>query len=106
MEQMKSLRTGKESVIVDEAVALSDTVDIYGSMRIFAEVGAEDPTLNDGSSRLGFRLGRELNGGKTLFGRIEYKTNLVDNDSTFVDGVARRRGRTRGSHAATCQNRR
>ena len=84
MRQKQELRTGKEAVIVEDAVALSETMDIYGSMRLFAEMGAEDPTLNDGSSRLGIRLGRELQNGRTLFGRIEWKTNLVDNDSQFV----------------------
>ncbi len=80
----QSIRTGKEAVIVDEAVALSDTMDIYGSMRLFAEMGAEDPSLNDGSSRLGLRLGRRLKNGRTLFGRMEWNINLVDNDSQFV----------------------
>jgi len=86
----QSIRTGKESVIVEDAVALSDTMDLYGSMRLFAEMGAEDPTLNDGSSRLGIRLARRMNNGRTLFGRIEWKTNLVDNDSQFVvsDGTS------------------
>ena len=90
MEQKQSLRTGKEAVIVEDAIALSDTMDIYGSMRIFAEGGADDPTLNDGSSRLGIRLARELTDGRTLFGRIEWKTNLVDSDSEFTvsDGKA------------------
>jgi predicted porin len=88
LEQKKSLRTGKESVIVEDAVALSETMDLYGSMRIFSEIGAEDPTLNDGSSRLGIRLGRDLPQGRTLFGRIEWKTNLVDNDSELFQGDA------------------
>ena len=82
----QSIRTGKEAVIVEEAVALSDTVDLYGSMRIFAETGGDDTTLNDGTSRLGLRAARELNNGRTLFGRIEWKTNLVDNNSQFVVG--------------------
>lgn len=86
MQQKQSLRTGKEAVIVEDAIALSDTMDIYGSMRLFVEAGADDPTLNDGSSRLGIRLGRDLRNGRTLFGRIEWKTNLVDNDSQFVVG--------------------
>ncbi len=86
MQQKQSLRTGKEAVIVEDAIALSDTMDIYGSMRIFTEVGAEDPTLNDGSSRLGLRVGRELRNGRTLFGRIEWKTNLVDNDAELLRG--------------------
>ena len=80
----QSIRTGKEAVIVEEAIALSDTLDLYGSMRIFAETGGDDTTLNDGSSRLGIRAARELNNGRTLFGRIEWKTNLVDNNSQFV----------------------
>jgi len=80
----QSIRTGKESVIVEDAVALSDTMDLYGSMRLFAEMGAEDPSLNDGSSRLGISLAREMNNGRTVFGRIEWKVNLVDNDSQFV----------------------
>ncbi len=95
MQQKQGLRTGKEAVIVDDAVALSETIDIYGSMRLFTEVGDDDPTLNDGSSRLGMRLARNLRNGRTLFGRIEWKTNLVDNDSAFVvsdnsssDGIA------------------
>ena len=88
MAQKQELRTGKEAIIVEDAIALSDTMDIYGSMRIFAEVGDEDPTLNDGSSRLGLRLGRVLPRGNTLFGRIEWKTNLVDNDSGFFRGDA------------------
>jgi predicted porin/uncharacterized coiled-coil protein SlyX len=83
-QHKQSIRTGKEAVIVDEAVALSDTMDIYGSMRLFTEMGAEDPSLNDGSSRLGIRLARDLENGRTLFGRIEWKVNLVDNDSQFV----------------------
>jgi len=86
MDQKKNLRTGKESVIVDDAIALSETMDLYGSMRIFAEGGSSDPTLNDGSSRLGIRLGRDLPDGKTIFGRIEWKTNLVDNDSELFQG--------------------
>lgn len=86
LAQKQTLRTGKESVIVEDAIALSDTMDLYGSMRIFAEAGADDPTLNDGSSRLGIRLGRDLPDGKTLFGRIEWKTNLVDNDSELFQG--------------------
>ena len=86
MQQKQSLRTGKEAVIVDDAIALSDTMDIYGSMRIFAETGSDDPTLNDGSSRLGIRLGRDLPNGRTLFGRIEWKTNLVDNDAELLPG--------------------
>ena len=80
----QSIRTGKEAVIVEEAVVLSDTMDLYGSMRLFAEMGAEDPSLNDGSSRLGMRLARRLKNGRTLFGRIEWKTNLVESDSQFV----------------------
>ena len=83
-QHKRSLRTGKEAVIIEEAVMLSDTMDLYGSMRMFAEVGAEDPTLNDGSSRLGMRMARQLNNGRTLFGRIEWKTNLVDNNSEFA----------------------
>jgi predicted porin len=75
------LRTGKETQIIDEAVVLSENVDIYGSLRTFAEVGASDPTLNDGSSRIGFRLGRQFGDGTTIFGRVEWKVNLVDNDS-------------------------
>jgi predicted porin len=88
LEQKQNLRTGKETVIVEDAVALSETMDLYGSMRIFAEAGAEDATLNDGSSRLGIRLGRDLPNGQTLFGRIEWKTNLVDNDSELLQGDA------------------
>ena len=78
--------TGKEAVIVDEAIALSDTLDIYGSMRLFAETGGDDTTLNDGSSRLGLRVAREVKNGRTWFGRLEWKTNLVDNNSQFVVG--------------------
>jgi predicted porin len=61
-------------------------------------MGAEDPSLNDGSSRLGMRLGRTLKNGRTLFGRMEWKINLVDNDSQFVlgdstsDGILVREG--------------
>ncbi len=88
LAQKQTLRTGKEAVIVEDAIALSDTMDLYGSMRIFSEMGADDPTLNDGSSRLGIRLGRDLPDGKTLFGRIEWKTNLVDNDSELFRGDA------------------
>jgi len=84
LQYEQSIRTGKEAVIVKDAVALSNTMDIYGSMRLFAEMGAEDPSLNDGSSRLGIRLARDLENGRTLFGRIEWKVNLVDNDSQFV----------------------
>ena len=80
----QSLRTGKEAVIVEEAIALSDTMDLYGSMRLFSEMGAEDPSLNDGSSRLGVRLARRLKNGRTLFGRMEWKINLAENDSQFV----------------------
>ena len=58
LEAKQSIRSGKESVIVEDNVALSDTMTLYGSMRIFAEGGAEDTTLNDGSSRLGIRLNR------------------------------------------------
>jgi len=93
-QHKQSLRTGKEAVIVEDAVALSDTMDIYGSMRLFAEMGAEDATLNDGTSRLGIRVARRLENGRTLFGRMEWKTNLVDNNSQFVisdstsDGIA------------------
>jgi len=83
-QHKQSLRTGKEAVIVEEAVALSDTLDIYGSMRLFAETGAEDTTLNDGSSRLGMRVARRLNNGRTVFGRMEWKTNLVDNNSQYA----------------------
>lgn len=86
VQERQSLRTGKEAVIVEDAIALSDTMDIYGSMRIFAEAGTDDPTLNDGSSRLGIRVGRVLANGNTLFGRIEWKTNLVDNDSELFQG--------------------
>lgn len=86
VQERQSLRTGKEAVIVEDAIALSDAMDLYGSMRIFAEAGSEDPTLNDGSSRLGIRLGRELPNGNRLFGRIEWKTNLVDNDSELFRG--------------------
>ncbi len=85
LEHKQSLRTGKETQIVEDAVALSDTMDLYGSMRVFTEAGAGDPTLNDGSSRLGIRLGRRF-AGKTLFGRIEWKTNLVDNDAELLSG--------------------
>ncbi len=81
LEHKNGLRTGKETQIVDEAVVLSENVDIYGSFRTFAETGAGDPTLNDGSSRLGIRLSRSLANGKTLFGRTEWKVNLVDSDS-------------------------
>ena len=82
----QSLRTGKEAVIIEDPITLSETVDLYGSMRIFAETGGDDTTLNDGSSRLGFRGARELDNGRTVFGRIEWKTNLVDNNSQFVVG--------------------
>ncbi len=85
-QRKQSLRTGKEAVIVDEAIALSDTMDLYGSMRLFTEVGATDPTLNDGSSRLGIRMSRRFDSGRTLFGRVEWKTNLVDNNSEFAIG--------------------
>lgn len=85
-QHRQSVKTGRESVIVEDAVALSDTVDLYGSMRLFAETGGDDTTLNDGTSRLGFRMGREFSDGRTLFGRIEWKTNLVDNNSQFVVG--------------------
>ncbi|MGI9248243.1 MAG: porin [Woeseiaceae bacterium] len=88
LDQKKDLRTGKESVIVEDAIALSETMDLYGSMRIFAEGGTDDPALNDGSSRLGIRLGRDLPNGNTLFGRIEWKTNLVDNESELLQGDA------------------
>ncbi len=40
LEHKNSLRTGKETEIVDDAVVLSNTVDLYGSMRMFAEAGA------------------------------------------------------------------
>jgi len=83
LKQKKSIRSGKESVIVEDNVALSDTMNLYGSMRIFAEGGAEDTTLNDGSSRLGIRLDRRLSNGRSLFGRVEWKVNLVDSDSNF-----------------------
>lgn len=86
MQERQSLRTGKEAVIIKDAIALSDTMDLYGSLRIFAEAGDADPTLNDGSSRLGVRLGRDLPNGRTLFGRIEWKTNLVDSDSELIEG--------------------
>ena len=82
----QSLRIGREAVIVEEPIALSETVDLYGSMRIFAETGGDDSTLNDGSSRLGIRAARELSNGRTVFGRVEWKTNLVDNNSKFVVG--------------------
>jgi len=85
-QQKQNLRTGKEAVIVEDAIALSDTMDIYGSMRIFAETGGDDTALNDGSSRLGLRAAGELKNGRTVFGRIEWKTNLVDNNSAFVIG--------------------
>lgn len=90
----QSLRTGKEAVIVEEPIALSDTLDIYGSMRLFVEAGADNPTLNDGSSRLGLHTARDLPDGRRVFGRIEWRTNLVNNNSRFVvsdqtsDGVA------------------
>ena len=80
----QSIRTGKESVIVERPVVLGDTVDLYGSMRIFAETGGDDTTLNDGSSRLGIRAARELSNGRTVFGRMEWKANVVDNNSRFV----------------------
>jgi len=82
----QSLSTGKEAVIVEDAVVLSESMDIYGSMRLFAEMGDDDPSLNEGSSRLGMRLARELNNGRTVFGRIEWKTNLVDGDSRYAIG--------------------
>jgi predicted porin len=86
LEHKSTLRTGKETQIIDEAVVLSENVDIYGSFRTFTEMGAGDPTLNDGSSRLGLRLGRALTDGTTFFGRAEWKVNLVDNDSEFHSG--------------------
>jgi len=90
MQERQVLRTGKEAVIVEDAIALSDTLDLYGSMRIFAETGGDDTTLNDGSSRLGIRAAGNLKNGRTVFGRIEWKTNLVDNNSAFVisDGTS------------------
>ena len=51
LEHKSTLRTGKETQIIDEAVVLSENVDIYGSFRTFTEMGAGDPTLNDGSSK-------------------------------------------------------
>ena len=86
LEHKSTLRTGKETQIIDEAVVLSENVDIYGSFRTFTEMGAGDPTLNDGTSRLGLRVGREFNEDITMFGRAEWKINLVDNDSDFVVG--------------------
>ncbi len=86
LEQKSQLRTGKETQIIDDAVVLGENVDIYGSFRTFVEAGAGDPTLNDGSSRLGLRIGREFSDGKTVFGRLEWKVNLVDNDSEFLSG--------------------
>jgi len=83
LEQKQSIRSGKESVIVENNVALSDTMDLYGSMRIFAEAGTADTTLNDGSSRLGIRLDRSLPNGISLFGRVEWKINLIDSDSSL-----------------------
>ena len=41
-QHRQSLRTGKEAVIVEDAVALSETMDLYGSIRLFAQVGAEE----------------------------------------------------------------
>ncbi len=86
LEHKSSLRTGKETQIIDDAVVLSENVDIYGSFRTFIEAGAVDPTLNDGSSRIGLRLGRAFSDGKTVFGRAEWKVNLVDSDSEFLSG--------------------
>lgn len=83
LKAKQSIRSGKESVIVEDAVALSDTMEMYGSMRIFAEAGADDPSLNDGSSRLGIRLDRRLENGTSLFGRVEWKVNLIESDSNF-----------------------
>ncbi len=51
LEHKRQLRTGKETQITDDAVLLSEIVDLYGSLRIFAEAGADDPALNDGTSR-------------------------------------------------------
>ena len=86
LEHKSPLRTGKETQIIDDAVILSENVDLYGSFRTFVEAGANDPTLNDGSSRIGLRLGRAFSDGTTVFGRAEWKVNLVDSDSEFLSG--------------------
>ncbi len=86
LEHKRPLRTGKETQIIDDAVVLSENVDLYGSFRTFVEVGAGDPTLNDGSSRIGLRLGRAFSDSRTVFGRAEWKVNLVDSDSDFLSG--------------------
>ena len=83
---MQSFTTGRETEIVEEPLALSESVDLYGSMRLFVEMGDEDPTLNDGTSRLGIRVARRMPNGRTVFGRMEWKTNLVDNNSRYVVG--------------------
>ena len=51
LQHKRQLRTGIETQIVDDAVVLSEIVDLYGSLRIFAVAGADDLALNDGKSR-------------------------------------------------------
>jgi len=63
------MRTGKETQIIDTAVVLSENVDIYGSLRTFAEFGAGDSTLNDGSSRIGYLGARFDDVGELSFGK-------------------------------------
>ena len=86
LEQKKELKTGKEATIIDkdQAIVLNENLDLYGSLRIFTEGGSGTPNLNDGSSRLGMRLGRSFGNGRTVFGRAEWKVNLVDSDSELV----------------------
>ncbi len=98
LNDVQEQRTGVEAVIVEDPVVLSEFLDIYGSMRLFAEAGGGSTELKDGPSRLGFRLGRELQNGPAFFGRIEWKTNLVNDRSVFAvgdssgSGIAIRRG--------------
>ena len=63
---------------------LLDTMDLYGSLRVrFIEADSESE-LQNGSSRVGARIRRELDSGFAVVGRVEWQVNLVDNPTILT----------------------
>jgi predicted porin len=65
----------------------SRPVDGYGSLRVAALLDADDNRdIRDNSSRIGLRGERAFTDWLTVFGRLEYGTNIVSNDRAIITG--------------------
>ncbi len=72
--------SGKAGRLLDE---LLESVDPYISLRLrLAKVGTEEQ-LQNGASRVGVRLRRDLGDGLAAFGQVELGLNLVEGNSTL-----------------------